>query len=208
MLTPQSCDLFQRPFFQFAQIRQYQPETEAQTKAEYKAAWQMWRALIFQVASGLGAGFAPPHIERWCNGWQVRAHFFAYFKYAAHADTAVILSLLLNRRRLTASLEWHEYRAAKSTLPLACYQQALAGFPRHEFADFQIWHGRDSEYADYPAVSSAPAATFALQDAADFLCLGRHLERDELEQADSAAWMAESIRRLLPVYEACHNVRL
>jgi len=32
MLTPQSCDLFQRPFFQFAQIRQYQPETEAQTK--------------------------------------------------------------------------------------------------------------------------------------------------------------------------------
>ena len=38
MLTPQSCDLFQRPFFQFAQIRQYQPETEAQTKADYKAA--------------------------------------------------------------------------------------------------------------------------------------------------------------------------
>ena len=34
-----------------------------------------------QVAAELGAPFAPPHIERWCNGWQVRAHFFAYFKY-------------------------------------------------------------------------------------------------------------------------------
>lgn len=70
MLTPQSCDLFQRPFFQFAQIRQYQPETEAQTKGDYKAAWQVWRTLVLQVTSQLGAGFAPPHIERWCNGWQ------------------------------------------------------------------------------------------------------------------------------------------
>ena len=208
MLTPQSCDLFQRPFFQFAQIRQYQPETEAQTKADYKAAWQVWRALVFQVAAELGAGFAPPHIERWCNGWQVRAHFFAYFKYQTHADTAVILSLLLNRRRLTASLEWHEYRAARSTLPLACYQQALADFPHADFADFQIWHGSDSEYADYPAIAAAPPEAFALRSPQDFLCLGRHLERDQLGQADSAAWLIETLRRLLPVYEACHNVRL
>ena len=120
----------------------------------------------------------------------------------------MILSLLLNRRRLTASLEWHEYRAARSTLPLACYQQALADFPHADFADFQIWHGSDSEYADYPAIAAAPPEAFALRRPQDFLCLGRHLERDQLGQADSAAWLIETLHRLLPVYEACHNVRL
>ena len=208
MLTPEHCALFERPFFQFAQLKKYCPETIPQIKADYKAAWQDWQALILRVADDLGAPFAPPHIERWCNGWQVRAHFFAYFKYQIHTDTAVILSLLLNRRRLTASLEWHEYRAARSTLPLACYQQALADFPHTDFADFKIWHGSDSEYADYPAIATAPPEAFALRSPQDFLCLGRHLERDQLGQADSTAWLVETLRRLLPVYEACHNVRL
>ena len=208
MLTPEHCALFERPFFQFAQLKKYCPETIPQIKADYKAAWQDWQALILRVADDLGAPFAPPHIERWCNGWQVRAHFFAYFKYQIHTDTAVILSLLLNRRRLTASLEWHEYRAARSTLPLACYQQALADFPHAEFVDFQIWHGNDSEYVDYPAIATAPPEAFALRSPQDFLCLGRHLERDQLGQADSTAWLVETLRRLLPVYEACHNVRL
>ena len=208
MLTPKHSELFDIPFYQFSQLKKYQPESIPQIKADYKAAWQDWQALIRQVAEDLGAPFAPPHIERWCNGWQVRAHFFAYFKYQTHADTAVILSLLLNRRRLTASLEWHEYRAARSTLPLACYQQALADFPHADFADFQIWHGSDSEYADYPAIATAPPEAFALRSPQDFLCLGRHLERDQLGQADSTAWLVETLRRLLPVYEACHNVRL
>ena len=81
MLTPKSCDLFNIPFFQFSQLKKYQPESIPQIKADYKENWQVWQQLIQQVATELGAPFAPPHIERWCNGWQVRAHFFAYFKY-------------------------------------------------------------------------------------------------------------------------------
>ena len=80
MLTPKSCDLFNIPFFQFAQLKKYQPESIPQIKADYKENWQIWQQLIQQVAADLGEPFAPPHIERWCNGWQVRAHFFAYFK--------------------------------------------------------------------------------------------------------------------------------
>lgn len=208
MLTPQSCDLFRKPFFQFAQIRQYQPETEMQLKADYKAAWQQWRRLMGQVAEKLDSPFGSPHIERWCNGWQVRAHFFAYFKYACYADTAVILSILLNRRRLTVSLEWHEYRAAGSALPLSGYQQGLADFDRRQFADFDIWHGCDSEYADYPQVEGAPPSVFALRDEYDFLCLGRHVERDRLAQTDSVEWIVQTIRRLQPVYENCHRAQM
>ena len=79
MLTPKHSELFDIPFYQFSQLKKYQPESIPQIKADYKAAWQDWQALIRQVAEDLGAPFAPPHIERWCNGWQVRAHFFAYF---------------------------------------------------------------------------------------------------------------------------------
>lgn len=75
MLTPKSCDLFNIPFFQFSQLKKYQPESIPQIKADYKENWQVWQQLIQQVAAELGAPFAPPHIERWCNGWQVRAHF-------------------------------------------------------------------------------------------------------------------------------------
>ncbi len=83
MLTSRHCDLFNRPFFQFSQLKKYAPETIEPLKADYKAAWQDWRSVIEQVAARLALEnpqFAPPHIERWCNGWQVRAHFFAFFK--------------------------------------------------------------------------------------------------------------------------------
>ena len=104
MLTSRHCDLFNRPFFQFAQLKKYAPETILQLKADYKAAWQDWRSVIEQVAERLARDnprFAPPHIERWCNGWQVRAHFFAFFKYAQHANDAAILYIFLKRRSLT-----------------------------------------------------------------------------------------------------------
>ena len=73
-LTPASCDLFNLPCYQFAQLKKYAPETIPQIKADYKAAWENWRAIILHVAALLGEPFAAPHIERWCNGWQVRAH--------------------------------------------------------------------------------------------------------------------------------------
>ena len=63
MLTPKSCDLFNIPFFQFAQLKKYQPESIPQIKADYKENWQIWQQLIQQVAADLGEPFAPPHIE-------------------------------------------------------------------------------------------------------------------------------------------------
>ena len=69
-LTPASCDLFNLPCYQFAQLKKYAPETIPQIKADYKAAWENWRAIIQRVAILLGEPFAAPHIERWCNGWQ------------------------------------------------------------------------------------------------------------------------------------------
>lgn len=203
MLTPKHCDLFNLPFFQFAQLKKHQPETILQIKADYKAAWQDWRHTIEQVARELGPPFAPPHIERWCNGWQVRAHFFAYFKYAAYQNDAAIFSVLLNRRRLSVSLDWHCYKARQSTITLAAYQQWPNALGCETFDSFDIWHGDDSEYADYPTVAQQAANGFELHSAADFFCIGKHIERNDLGKTDSVQWITRHIRALQPLYEAC-----
>ena len=202
MLSPKSCDLFQRPFFQFAQMKQYQPEAIEPTKAAYRAAWRQWQSLILQVYAQLGAPFAPPHIECWCNGWQVRAHFFAYFKYQQHQQDAAIFSILLNRRRLSISLDWHRHRAHQSQLTLAQYRQWPAALDAVAYADWSMWRNSDGEYADHPTVATQLAHGLALADN-DFFCLGRHIERNDLAQTDSAAAITETIRALQPLYEAC-----
>lgn len=203
VLKPEHCDLFDRAFFQFAQMKKYQPEAIEPTKAAYKAAWQQWRDLISAVYAGLGRPFAPPHIERWCNGWQVRAHFFAYFKYTGREDDAVIFSILLNRRRLSVHLDWHCYKADRSRIPLEQYNRWLQVFRPQDYAAFEIWHGSEDEYADYPTVSEQAGQGFALSGPDDFFCIGRHVERDGLAQTDCEAWITRQIRALQPLYEAC-----
>jgi len=79
-LTAESCELFNIPFYQFAQMKKFCPEDIPAIKADYKLHWDNWKAIIQEVAKQLGTPFAKPHIESWTNGWQVRAHFFAYFK--------------------------------------------------------------------------------------------------------------------------------
>ncbi|MDO5058544.1 MAG: HI_0552 family protein [Neisseria sp.] len=202
MLNEQSCLLFQQPFFQFSQIKRYCPERIEPLKAEYREQWAVWRETVNQVAEKLGEPFAPPHIERWCNGWQVRAHFFAFFKYEAHSASAPIFSLILNRRRLTVALDWHAYKAASSPLPLQAYQAWADGLNTDEFAGFEIWRGSDSEYADHLHVA-AFSDGLALHDKQDFYRIGRHLEGAEWAKHDVAEWIAETVRRLQPLYERC-----
>lgn len=208
MLTQQSCDLFNRPFFQFAQLKKYAPETIPQLKNDYKNAWQIWQTVIKQVATNLSQDnplFAPPHIERWCNGWQVRAHFFAFFKYQMHENDAAILSILLNRRRLTVSLDWHCYKAEQSTINLLQYNQWLDNLDTVQFADFDVWHGDEDEYADYKMLKNQH--DLFLRDANDFFCIGKHLERERIECVDSVVWIEQQIRALLPLYEKCFQLR-
>ena len=62
-LTPASCDLFNLPCYQFAQLKTYAPETIPQIKVDYKAAWETWRAIIQRVAALLGEPFAAVDVE-------------------------------------------------------------------------------------------------------------------------------------------------
>lgn len=202
-LSPNSSELFDIPFYQFAQMKKHAPDMIEPTKTAYKHHWQIWRELIEGVAADLGEPFAPPHIERWCNGWQVRAHFFAYFKYQAHQKDAPILSVLLNRRRLTVSLDWHCYKAGVSATTLAQYNQWLDKLNAPAYADFDIWHGAESEYADYQTVAQMPSENIRLQNESDFFCIGKHIERTDLGKQNEQQWIADTVRALVPLYEAC-----
>ncbi|HGO5855118.1 TPA: HI_0552 family protein [Mannheimia haemolytica] len=205
MLSSTSCDLFNIPFFQFAQMKKYCPEEIPRIKAEYKAQWEIWKKLHQEVSRQLGQPFAPPHIEKWCNGWQVRAHFFAYYKYEFNQNSAAILSVILNRRRLQVSLDWHCYRADRSQINVHQYNQWWEDLDREKFADFEIWHRSESEYDDFRTVSQISEQTFTLTNEEDFWCIGKNVEKDELDNIDVVEFIYQTIRALLPLYEKCHQ---
>ena len=205
MLTAKSCELFDIPFFQFAQLKKYCPEEIPRIKADYKHNWEIWKKLHLDVSRMLGNPFAPPHIEKWCNGWQVRAHFFAYYKYEFNRDSAAILSVLLNRRRLQVSLDWHCYRADRSQIKLPQYNQWLSALDRKQYHDFDIWHGQESEYADFQSVKSFGQNEFLLNNEEDFYCIGKNIEKSSLADIDALEFIYQTIRQLLPLYEACHR---
>ncbi|MEG9488937.1 HI_0552 family protein [Mannheimia indoligenes] len=205
MLTSESCDLFNIPFFQFAQLKKYCPEEIPRIKTDYKTHWEIWKKLNLEIYRQLGQPFSEPHIERWCNGWQVRAHFFAYYKYEFNKNSAAIISVILNRRRLQVSLDWHCYRADRSQINVHQYNQWWEDLDRERFADFDVWNGSESEYADFRQVKTFSENEFALKDEEDFWCIGRNLEKDNLDKTDVVEFIYQAIRDLLPLYEKCHQ---
>ncbi|MFU2089606.1 HI_0552 family protein [Avibacterium avium] len=204
LITSASCELFNLPFFQFAQMKKFCPEQIPQIKADYKRQWNLWKTAILQVAQRLGTPFADPHIEKWCNGWQVRAHFFAYFKYEFNKNSAVILSVILNRRRLQVSLDWHCYRADRSQINVQQYNQWFEQLDQTQYADFDFWRGDESEYTDFRKVRCLSEQDFLLNNEQDFFCIGKNLEKAELDHIEAVDFIVQTIRELVPLYEKCH----
>ena len=207
LINANACELFNIPFYQFAQMKKFCPEEIPRIKADYKAHWDNWKATILQVSAALGSPFAKPHIESWTNGWQVRGHFFAYFKYEYHLNSAAILSVLLNRRRLSVSLDWHCYCADRSQINVQQYNQWLENFDFARFADFDIWRGDESEYDDVRQVNQFTQQDLTLRSDKDFWCIGHNAEKADLDKLDATQFIVESIRDLLPLYEACHQLK-
>lgn len=53
-LNAESCELFNIPFYQFAQMKKFCPEDIPAIKADYKLHWDNWKAIIQEVAKQLG----------------------------------------------------------------------------------------------------------------------------------------------------------
>ncbi|WP_408635295.1 HI_0552 family protein [Rodentibacter haemolyticus] len=204
-LSDQSCELFNIPFFQFAQMKKFCPEEIPAIKARYKKEWDNWKAIIQAVSAQLGSPFAKPHIESWTNGWQVRAHFFAYFKYEFNQNSAAIFSVLLNRRRLSVSLDWHCYRADRSQISVQQYNQWLDNFDFIGFADFDLWRSDESEYDDFRQAKQFTQQDLLLRNDEDFWCIGKNVEKADLAKLETIAFITETVRALEPLYNHIHQ---
>ena len=205
-LSAQSCELFDIPFFQFAQMKKFCPEEIPAIKARYKTEWDNWKAIIQAVSAQLGTPFAKPHIESWTNGWQVRAHFFAFFKYEFNQNSAAIFSVLLNRRRLSVSLDWHCYRADRSQINVHQYNQWLEKFDFEKFEDFDLWRGDESEYDDFRQAKQFSQTDLTLRNDDDFWCIGKNVEKADLANLDVVEFITKTIQSLEPLYERAHQV--
>ncbi|WP_038320916.1 HI_0552 family protein [Kingella kingae] len=208
ILTAWHCDTLNQPFYQFAQMKQFAPDSIETVKAHYRVAWTDWKQFVQQVQAALQASGLPigaTHIERWCNGWQVRAHLFAFFKLAGHEHDAPILSLILNRQNLIVSLDWHAYRAAKSNSTVGQYHGYLAQLAHANWHDWHIWRGKDSEYAPHPLVGEKQPAHYSWREGDDFYRIGKTLSRDELAQHDCVAWTAQHLQQLAQLYARCFD---
>ena len=75
------------------------------------------------------------------------------------------------------------------------------------FAELDIWRGDESEYDDFRKVSQLSQKDLTLRSDEDFWCIGRNVEKAELDKLDVTQFIVESIRDLLPLYEACHQVK-
>lgn len=207
-LSAQSCELFNIPFFQFTQMKKFCPEDIPEIKARYKAQWENWKAVIQTVEKQLGTPFAKPHIESWTNGWQVRAHFFAYFKYEFNQNSAAIFSVLLNRRRLSVSLDWHCYRAERSQINVHQYNQWLEDFDFSRFTDFDLWRGDESEYDDFRQTQQFTQDDLTLRSEEDFWCVGKNVEKADLDHLNAVEFITKTIQELAPLYERAHQAQI
>lgn len=204
-LSEQSCDLFNIPFFQFAQMKKFCPEEIPAIKARYKEQWDNWKAIIQAVSVELGMPFAKSHIESWTNGWQVRAHFFAFFKYEFNQNSAAIFSVLLNRRRLSVSLDWHCYRADRSQINVQQYNQWLENFNFSSFSEFDLWRCDESEYDDFRNAAQFSQEDLTLRNDEDFWCIGKNVEKSDLAKLNVVEFITQTIRALTPLYERAHQ---
>ena len=56
-LSAAHCQVLQQPFYQFAQMKQFAPDSIEGVKAQYRAAWTDWRDFVLAVQAALGGWF-------------------------------------------------------------------------------------------------------------------------------------------------------
>ncbi len=74
-LTTESCELFNIPFYQFAQMKKLCEIFQRLKRIIILAESESDNSNRFSTTR---YAFCVVHIESWTNGWQVRAHFLLY----------------------------------------------------------------------------------------------------------------------------------
>lgn len=211
MLKSHHATIFHQPYYQLKDLKLYCPDELPTIKANHQQVWQIFKSFIWAIYRDLPMAFAPPHIEKWCNGWQIRRHFFAYFKYQVYLGHAPIISVVFNRQRLMIQLDWHRYKQNQSSSPLSAFNRWIHEIDWSVFCQtdepFYCWHSDVDEYGVLTPLTQIGIDNLPLADGTWYR-LGRVLDiecLDKLGDEQLMAWATVAIKELSVAYECCHH---
>lgn len=183
--------LFDRDYFQFRQMKEFTPTLVESVKAEYKARWDVWKefALLCQRET---VGFGKPKVESWTNGWQVRSHFWAYYKGLSRQDSASMIAILLKKDSFRIYLEWHAYRSSDSVTSYEDHAKWVEFLPEWvrelgiDVREYRVWTSYEDEpdnfvmLADY--LEDPEPVHALLENSKKWLRIGRVIPKEEAVQ--------------------------
>lgn len=207
MLKSAHAQTLNKPYCQIKDLKLYYPDDLATIKESHKQLWQIFKSFILTLYKSLPHDFAKPHIESWCNGWQIRNHYFAYFKYECYLANAPIISVIFNKQRLMVQLDWHDYKSKFSHSTVSQFNNWLNHIDVADFADFYYYHCQVSEYDELIPIGQFCIDSLDLSDGS-WCKLARVIEKDELDKFSDdkiMAWTKESVLKLSEIYLHCHN---
>lgn len=205
MLKSTHADILNKPYAQIKDLKRYCPDELDTIKETHKATWQIFKAFNLKIYQQLPIHFAKPHIENWCNGWEIRRHFFAYYKYETYLGNAPIIAIILNKQRLMVFLTWHSYKANISNSTLNTFNTWTDKIEWEKFNDFYVWHSSVDNYGVFEPVSEFDHQCDL--KAGEFYRLGKFIDKNELDNFsddDLIDWTRRTIEQLSGVYEYCH----
>ncbi|MDO4441442.1 MAG: HI_0552 family protein [Moraxella sp.] len=206
MLKSTHADILNKPYSQIKELKLYCPNDLEKIKEGHKLAWQVFKDFNLKIYQNLPMHFAKPHIENWCNGWEIRRHFFAYYKYECYLGNAPIIAIILNKQRLMVFLTWHYYKADVSNTPLSNFNRWINEINFDEFDGFYFWHSSVDNYGNFNGMRAFDDDKVALKQG-EFYRLGKFIPKDDLDKYNDdelIEWASETIEKLSGVYESCH----
>lgn len=211
MLKSVHADVLNKPYSQIKDLKLYCPDELDDIKQHHKAIWQIFKNFNLSIYAKLPPSFTKPHIENWCNGWEIRRHLFAYYKYECYVNHAPIISVILNKYRLVISLDWHAYKAKQSASTLSSFNHWLDDIDVHYFKGLYYWH-KDTPINTPNLDNIMPIETLDYDelnfDKGGYYRLGIIIEKDELDNYhddELVDWASKMILTLAQVYEHCHG---
>lgn len=206
MLKSHHADILHKPYSQIKDLKLYCPEQLDTIKQNHQQVWQIFKAFILNIYQNLPNDFAKPHIENWCNGWQIRNHYFAYFKYQKYLQNAPIIAVILNKNRLMIQLDWHAYKAKISKSTVFDFNQWLNVIDPVLFKEFYYYHCQTLEYDTFIGMNEFCPDVKLSGD--DWYKLSAVIEKDALDKFTNdelMTWATDTIIKLSTIYENCHG---
>ncbi|WP_439443731.1 HI_0552 family protein [Listeria aquatica] len=161
-LTASDFDALYLPEKQFRKLKEIYTEEEIDIlKKERKRLWQEWRELVLAIYKELpvSSELAKPYIESWTNGWQMKGHFFATFRFINWEQNATCISLLWNAKYLKVGLEWQAYKAKSSLLDVSLHNHYLLPLlPEIKMVNhYSVWTSAKEEFTPFLLLSDFQA---------------------------------------------------